>query len=196
MKKLFALALLLATYVVAVPVYYNGTAPANIPRVVDGAPYAFMVADVKLGINDSVFSQVFDAYKVPGLILDSLGQKAMFDTTTSYGATVVSCYDVSDSTGLIDSVLVKVVPQASQYAADGVNPNLPFSGSWDSVGVVVLAAASDLNAQVIGTVRPVISKREARYFRWKIVNQSATSGAPLKNVPRCRVYWSRKTFQR
>jgi len=179
--------------------WYNGTYPGfpnGTVRSVDGPPFSFLTADVKLIPGDTAYSQVYDNFKVPAILLDSLGQKAIVDTLISFGSVIVACYDISDSAALVDSVIVTTTLQASRYAADGTNPNLANSAAWDSVGVVTLAAASDANAQVTGLLRPSLVKREHRYFRWRFANLSATSGAPLKNVSRCRAYWSRRLIQR
>lgn len=194
MKKFLSLLALFLVPAAMAVTFYNGTSPTSIPKVADSGPFEYMVADVKLNTADTTYSQVFDNYKVPLISYDSLGQKQVLDTAIGFGSTVVGCYDVSDSAALTDSVIVTTTLQASRYAADGVNPNLPFSAAWDSVGVVTLAAASDENAQVTSVSRPVLVKREHRYFRWRLINISAASGAPLKNVSRCRVYWQRRTI--
>lgn len=204
MKKLIALfALLLVSGASATSpaaaAWYNGTfpgAPGPVVKSVDAVPFSLMTADVKLIPGDTAYSRVYDTFKMPLLVLDSLGQKAILDTLLGFGSTVVGCYDISDSAALVDSVIVTTTLQASRYAADGVNPNLAFSAAWDSVGVVTLAAASDANAAVTGNLRPSLVKREHRFFRWRMVNLSAASAAALKNVARCRTYWTVRTFNR
>lgn len=178
--------------------WYNGTYPGvgSTVKTVDSSPFSFMVADVKLNTGDTTYSAVYDNFKVPLLLLDSLGQKAILDTLLGFGSVVASCYDISDSAALVDSVIVTITLQASKYASDGVNPNTAFSAAWDSIGAITLAAASDANAKVTGLLRPSTVNREHRYFRWRLINLSATSGAALKNVPRCRTYWTRRLIQR
>jgi hypothetical protein len=196
---LFAFLLVGGAYASSPSLWYNGTYPGypnSTVRSADAPPFSYHVADVKLIPGDTAYSQVYDTYKVPLLVLDSLGQKAVFDTLLGFGSVVVSCYDISDSAALVDSVIVTTTLQASLYAADGVNPNLSNSAAWDSVGVVTLAKPSDANAQVTGTLRPSLVKREHRFFRWRLANLSATSGAPLKNVSRCRVDWMRRQMSR
>ena len=196
MKKILSLISLFLVPSVMAVTFYNGTSPLTIPKSVEQVPFAFMPIDVKLNTGDTTYSQVFDLFKIPLVALDSSGILIRVDTTLAAGSTVVGCYDVSDSAALTDSVIVTTTIQASQYAADNVNPNLPFSAAWDSVGVVTLAKASDANAAVTGTARPTLLKREHRFIRFRLINLSATSGAPLKNVPRCRVYWERRTYLR
>lgn len=200
MKNLFFVLTFLASAILASTpadtAWKYNTKPKSIPVVLENAPFNILAADVILAPGDTTYSQVFDTYKLPLVYIDSLGQVQKIDTTVNRPSVVVSCYDISDSAALVDSVIVTVTAQQSRFAADGVNPNLPFSAAWDSVTAVTLAAASDANALVNGVGRPALKTREHRYTRFRFANLSATSGSPLKNKPRCRAYYNWKPMLR
>lgn len=104
----------------------------------------------------------------------------------------MSCYDVTDSAAVTDSVIVSLTTQQSLVASDGLNPLRAGSTAWDSVNNVTITKASDVNLVVNTVLRPPLKTIDHRFIRWRLVN----NGAIAKNIPRCRITYTRKGFAR
>lgn len=194
MKNLMILILLALGAALAAPTYYNGTGNKTV-ETVETDYFSLLMVDVLLQPADTAYSRPFNMIKVPGNYRDTgIGDANVLPDYLA-GNMVASCYDVSDSAAVTDSVDVTIQPYISEYAGDNSDPNKTGelggkSDVWATSGSAIsLDAASDTQTLVEGSVS---IGHASHYYRVRLINDNTT----IKDRSRCRVYWIKKGVKR
>lgn len=197
MKKLMFFLLLTLGTVFAVPTYYSRTDARDV-EVVNGRSFSILLADVLLQPADTAYSRPIDLLKLPISYRDTgVGDAALLPDLGA-GNGMLSCFDVSDSAAVTDSVDVSAQLYVSQYAGDNANPNGTGdlggkSDVWATLGSAYAPdAASDTQTLVETTAAITLTSNLDRFVKLRLINDNAT----IKDRVRCRFYWVKKEVQR
>jgi hypothetical protein len=155
--------------------------------------FHILLVDVTLNPSDTGWSKPIDLYHVPINYRDTgTGDAALLPDYT-LGNGMLSCYDVSDSSGVTDSVDVTAQIYKSQYAGDGIDPLSPKSDAWATLGSAYsVDDASAASAIVEATAAITLASHLDRYIRVRLINDHAVA----KDVSRCRFYVAAKKVRR
>lgn len=190
MKKLVLSLLAVVGLAMAAPIYYNGTGGTFPPIPFNRGSSIF--TDVTIDTGDVAYSATLDLSKFQAK--DSLGI-----ISTRIGALSLLCYDIDDAAAVVDSVRVQAIVQFSAGAGDGANPYSGKSWTWGTAtgDTLNLAAASDANASVTGSIANVVASsiHADRFMRLKLTNVSTGGAGYAKNKPRCKAWISSKPIQ-
>lgn len=196
--KTFLIALMgVVAFAHATVTYYSGTATRD-PLVLNGDPFAVLVLDVKMGPGDTAFSRPIDILKLPVNYRDTGTGDAALVPDLGQGNGILTCYDVSDSAAVTDSVDVTGQLYVSQYAGDNSNPyQLGDTGgkndAWATLGSAYsIDDASASSAILEATAAVTLGSQLDRFVRLRLINDNATA----KDISRCRFYWTKKQFRR
>lgn len=155
--------------------------------------FHLLLADVTLNPSDTGWSLPIDLWNIPINYRDTgTGDAALLPDYT-LGNGMLSCYDVSDSSGVTDSVDVTAQIYKSQYAADGIDPTSPKSDAWATLGSAYsIDDASAASAILEATAAITLASHLDRYIRVRFINDHAVA----KDVSRCRFYVAAKKVRR
>lgn len=191
MKNLIAL-ILLAIGLVSSETWYQRTDPGPV-IVVEKEQFSILLADVLLDTADTVYTRAVDLFNVPYTYRDTGQGDAVVLPDFTLGRVMLSCYDVSDSAAVTDSVDVTGQLYKSQYAGDNANPASAKSDTWATLGSALsLDDASAASAIVEATAAVTLASELDRFVRMRIINDHAV----LKDKPRCRAYLVNKKVRR
>jgi hypothetical protein len=191
MKKLIALLLVAAGFASAAT-WYQRTEPGK-PIVLEKEQFSVLLADVKLDPEDTVYSRAVDLFNIPYTYRDTGTGDAVVLPDFTLGRVMVSCYDVSDSSGVTDSVDVTGQLYKSQYAGDNADPGSGKSDAWATLGSALsIDDASASSAILEATAAVTLASELDRFVRIRLINDHAVA----KDVSRCRVYLVNKAVRR
>jgi len=202
MKKLSLLLLILVSLPFAFGnqrVWYQRT-DQRATKVLQGPEFAELLADVKLDTMDTVYSRVLDLVHIPINYHDTGTGDAALTPDYGMGNGLLSCFDISDSAAVNDSVLVVGQLYKSQYAGDnqmldgvGLGDQNGKSDVWATLGsAYTLTDVSNTQTIVEGTAAVTLASELDRFVRLRLINNTVA----IKNRPRCRFYWVHKNFRR
>lgn len=197
MKKLMILLLLTLGAAFAVPTYYQRTDAREV-EVVQGRAFSILLADVLLQPADTAYSRPIDLLKLPIVYRDTGVGDAALVPDLGAGNGMLSCFDVSDSAAVTDSVDVSAQLYVSQYAGDNANPNGTGdrggkSDVWATLGSAYQPdAASDAQTLVETTAAITLTSNLDRFVKLRLINDNTT----IKDRVRCRFYWVKKDVLR
>lgn len=193
MKKLI-LSLLLFAGLVQAATWYNETAPGRQKTIVlEKENFSVLLADVLLNPSDTVYTRPIDLINIPITYRDTGTGDADLVPDLTLGSVMLSCYDVSDSAAVTDSVDVTGQLYVSQYAGDNADPGSAFSDAWATLGSALSiddASASSAILEASATV--TLGSRLDRFVRARIINDHAVA----KDRSRCRLYLVGKKVRR
>ena len=197
MKNLMFLILLALGSAFAAPTYYQRTDSRDV-EVVTGRSFAILLADVLLQPGDTAYSRPIDLLRLPIVYRDTGTGDAALLPDLGAGNGMLSCFDVSDSAAVTDSVDVSGQLYVSQYAGDNSNPNGTGdrggkSDVWATLGSAYAPdAASDTQTLVEATAAITLTSNLDRFVKLRLINDNAT----IKDRTRCRFYWVKKEVLR
>lgn len=201
MKKLFSILALFGVVLAfgqpPVPVQSKQTEPIRIePFDADGFGYAEKIFDFVLTnagtATDTVIGNVFDIRKL------ALGRHYRGDTAivmdSLLGQMTASCYDLSDSAAVTDSVAFVINLQGSDFASNNSNPNTAHSDAWYTIRSHTMLGTSVNSAQVTADTLKVlvpVTTHSPQFIRLYGSNLSTVA----QNDMRCRVFLHRARWQ-
>lgn len=196
MKKMIALLALLGTLPAlsaVVPADQIKPAPILIQPFDDaGIGYAEMIYNSDLTNSgtstDTVIGNVYDIRKlalVRHYDADAATLTSVVDSLI--GRVTASCYDISDSSAVTDSVNTRFTIQGADFASNNSDPNTPHSDAWYTIQQFTLNDVSASSAQV--TVDSLQIKlphltHATQFIR--VYGENLSTAA--QNDSRCRVY--------
>ena len=192
MKKLTLLLLALISLPFATATWYQRTDQKSVLSV-EGPSFALLLADVQLDTMDTVYSRPIDLNKIPINYRDTGTGDAALLPDYGMGNGLLSCYDVSDSAAVNDTVNVVAQLYKSQYAGDNADPASFKSDAWATLGsAYTIDDASAAGAIVEATAAITLASELDRFVRVRLINAQTV----IKDRSRCRFYWVHKNFRR
>lgn len=196
MKKMLSFLLLLGIIPALgqpVPVAQTQPTPIRIePLDANGIGYAEMIYNRTLTnsgtTDDTIIGNVFDIRKL-GLVrhydMDSIAIQVRMDSLI--GQITASCYDVTDSAAVTDSVNTRFTIQGSDYASNNSDPNTPASDAWYTIRQLSVNDVSASSAQVTVDTFKVnlpVSTHSTQFIR--VYGENLSTAA--QNDSRCRLF--------
>lgn len=161
------------------------------PFDADGIGFAEKIYDFNLTntgtTGDTVIGNVFDIRKL-ALVRHYRGDTTNVVVMDSLlGQATISCYDLSDSAAVTDSVNFQMILQGSDFASNNSDPGTPMSDAWYTIRSFTLTDVSANSAQVTTDTLKIklpLLTHSPQFIR---VHGANLSGA-AQNDMRCRVF--------
>lgn len=202
MKNLFVFLIALASLAMAQPVPVQSLSevqrlPSPASKVYDpsGVMFSEKIYDFVLTnsgtTTDTIIGPIYDIRNlalVRHYDADAASISAFVDSLL--GQAVVSCYDVSDSAAVTDSVNFRFTIQGSDYASDNSDPRTPYSDAWYTLRQRTITDVSASSAQVTQDTIKVYTLptvHNAQFIR--VYGENLSTAA--QNDSRCRIWLNR-----